>query len=252
MWLKKLVGITLIITSLAISVLLVWGVVFTKPDPSEIGQAGDTTPVGDVAPTPDPAPTPTPATPPPPPAATPTAPVVTLTASPTSVVSGGSVTLGWSINAANPVPTCTASGGWTGVKTTSGSAVVKPTANTTYTLTCVNSVGSGTKSATVSIKAAVASYCSGLSPCYGKSDLAAHSSAGNCWGYIGNIMSNLTPFASVHSGGSATINGACGKDLLPILNGQTPSAGQTKKHSSGNINLIKSTYKVGYYDSTKP
>lgn len=72
-----------------------------------------------------------------PPAATP--PTVTLSAQPASVSSGATTTLNWSTtNAEN----CTASGGWSGTRSVSGSASVGPvTQATSYTLQCFNSVG---------------------------------------------------------------------------------------------------------------
>ncbi|MDP2325173.1 MAG: hypothetical protein Q8N51_14245, partial [Gammaproteobacteria bacterium] len=72
-----------------------------------------------------------------PPAATP--PTVTLSAQPASVNSGSTTTLNWSTtNAEN----CTASGGWSGSKSTGGSASVGPvTQATSFTLQCFNAVG---------------------------------------------------------------------------------------------------------------
>jgi hypothetical protein len=64
---------------------------------------------------------------------------VRLTASQTSVTSGDSATLTWSSEGAE---SCSASGGWSGSKTVSGSEVTEPiTANTTYSLTCSGSEG---------------------------------------------------------------------------------------------------------------
>ncbi|TSC69191.1 MAG: Uncharacterized protein G01um101456_292, partial [Parcubacteria group bacterium Gr01-1014_56] len=75
-------------------------------------------------------------------------PTVTFSASPTSIVSGQSSTLTWSsTNAAS----CTASNGWTGTKTISGTQSVSPTANTTYTLTCTGSGGNAGQSTTVTV-----------------------------------------------------------------------------------------------------
>ncbi|MBE9516069.1 MAG: fibronectin type III domain-containing protein, partial [Proteobacteria bacterium] len=64
----------------------------------------------------------------------PPAPVVSLSASPTSVAFNGSSTLSWnSFNASS----CSASGDWSGSKSTSGSAnLTGLTANGNYTLTC--------------------------------------------------------------------------------------------------------------------
>jgi len=73
-------------------------------------------------------------------------PTVTLTASPTAVVSGFSSTLTWSSTNAS---SCDSS--WSGPKTTAGSEAATPTVDTTYTLTCTNSTGSASDSATVTI-----------------------------------------------------------------------------------------------------
>lgn len=84
-----------------------------------------------------------------PPAPAATAPVVTLGASATTIAAGQNTTLTWSTT--GTTPTCTASDGWTGTQTTSGSLVVTPAATTTYTLTCATSVGTDTKSVTVTV-----------------------------------------------------------------------------------------------------
>ena len=84
-------------------------------------------------------------------APTPPAPTVTLTASADQVPSGGNVTLTWtSQNAAS----CTASGGWSGQLTTSGSQASAPlTVSTTFTIICTSAsnVQSQPQSVTVSI-----------------------------------------------------------------------------------------------------
>ena len=78
------------------------------------------------------------------------APTVTLTASPTSIASGGSSTLTWSSTNAT---SCTASGGWTGSKATSGTlgtgAITMPSS---YSLTCTGTGGtSGVSTVLVNI-----------------------------------------------------------------------------------------------------
>jgi hypothetical protein len=80
------------------------------------------------------------------------APTVTLTASPTGIVSGAASTLTWTSTNAT---TCTASGGtFTGTKTGSGNAATGAlTANTMYTLACTGPGGSGSGTATVNITA---------------------------------------------------------------------------------------------------
>ena len=76
-------------------------------------------------------------------------PTVTLTASPTTIASGASSMLTWSSTNAT---SCTASGGWTGTETTSGTKSVSPTSTTTYTLTCTGVGGTSTPAgATVTV-----------------------------------------------------------------------------------------------------
>lgn len=88
-------------------------------------------------------------TPPPTPA-----PAVTLTASPASITSGGQSTLQWSSTNAT---SCTASGGWTGTKATSGSQAVSGlTQSTSYTLACTGAGGTGQASATIAVTTAPA------------------------------------------------------------------------------------------------
>jgi len=101
-------------------------------------------------------------------------PTVSLTASPSNVLSGGTTTLNWSSSNATA---CSASGGWTGSQTLSGSKTTGAlTANQAYTLTCTGSGGSTTQSASVAVNApatttpAIAS-CTGTS---GALNLNAH------------------------------------------------------------------------------
>jgi hypothetical protein len=77
------------------------------------------------------------------------APTVNLTASPTSIASGGTSTLSWtSSNAAS----CTAAGGWSGPKGLTGSVTTSAlTVSTSYSLTCTGTGGSASASATVTV-----------------------------------------------------------------------------------------------------
>src|SRR6185503_6026539 len=76
-------------------------------------------------------------------------PTVSLTANPTSVVSGGASTLTWSSTNAT---TCTASGGWSDTKATSGSqSTGAVTTNSSYALTCTGAGGSASASASVAV-----------------------------------------------------------------------------------------------------
>jgi hypothetical protein len=78
-------------------------------------------------------------------------PTISLSASPTSVPSGGKSTLTWSSSNANA---CTASGGWSGSRATSGTEQRTINAHSTFTLTCSNTQGqSASRSVTVSVGA---------------------------------------------------------------------------------------------------
>ncbi|MEI7750172.1 MAG: LCCL domain-containing protein [Candidatus Moraniibacteriota bacterium] len=85
----------------------------------------------------------------------PPAPAFTLTASPTSVVSGSASTITWS--SVTNATSCTASNGWTGSKSTAGGSASTGALSTatTYTLSCTGAGGTTTKSATVSVTAPV-------------------------------------------------------------------------------------------------
>ena len=84
--------------------------------------------------------------------APPSAPTITLSAFPTSVTSGGSTTLTWGSTSAT---SCTAGGGWTGTKATSGTqSFTNLTIATTYTLSCTGTGGTVAQDATVTVTAA--------------------------------------------------------------------------------------------------
>jgi hypothetical protein len=76
-------------------------------------------------------------------------PTVSLAATPTTVASGGTATLVWTTSNAS---SCTASGGWTGSKPTSGSAsTARISADTVYRLSCTGPGGSAVDTATVTV-----------------------------------------------------------------------------------------------------
>lgn len=80
------------------------------------------------------------------PAVTPT---LTLSTNTTLVASGGSATLSW---ASTDATSCTATGGWSGIKSTSGSQTVSNiTADSLYTLTCTGAGGTISKSVGVHV-----------------------------------------------------------------------------------------------------
>ncbi len=79
----------------------------------------------------------------------PAAPTLTLSATPTSVTSGGSTQLSWSTTNAMA---CTASGGWSGGRGTSGNETIGGlTATTTFTLQCSGGGGAVTQNASVTV-----------------------------------------------------------------------------------------------------
>ena len=80
----------------------------------------------------------------------PQVPTVTLTASPTSVTSGGTVTLTWS--ATNNPSSCTASGSWSGIRADRGPRFPAAlTANASFGLSCTNAAGTGTGTTNVTV-----------------------------------------------------------------------------------------------------
>jgi peptidoglycan hydrolase-like protein with peptidoglycan-binding domain len=160
----------------------------------------------------------------------PASPAITFTASPSSVTSGNSATLSWSVQNATA---CTASDGWSGGKGTSGSQSVSPTASTAYSITCTGAGGSVKKTVTVTLSAPVytqggyysqGSYApsgggsSGSSPGvarwpqYANSGATANGTTINvsCGGGSGDTTTVQNAFNQVQSGGTVRINGMCG------------------------------------------
>jgi hypothetical protein len=81
---------------------------------------------------------------------------VHLTASPPGVSAGAQTTLNWS---STDMTSCTASGGWSGSRGTSGSASVGPIqADTTYGLNCTGPGGNALAMTTVSLRIARLSW----------------------------------------------------------------------------------------------
>lgn len=80
---------------------------------------------------------------------TPPPPGLSFTATPDVLAPGESSTLSWS---SSGTTSCTASNGWSGSRSTSGSQVVTPGVTTTYTLSCSGSGGTVSSSETVVVK----------------------------------------------------------------------------------------------------
>jgi hypothetical protein len=84
-------------------------------------------------------------------AAPPPVPTVSLTANPTSIISGDSTVLTWSSTDAT---SCEASDAWSGSKSTFGSETLSGlTVTSTFTLTCTGDGGSSSRSVTVMVEA---------------------------------------------------------------------------------------------------
>lgn len=79
-------------------------------------------------------------------------PIISLSASPSTINAGDQSTLSWStINASS----CTAAGGWSGSRATSGTQGVSPTVTTTYELTCTGNGGPAQQSTTVTVNGSI-------------------------------------------------------------------------------------------------
>ena len=253
MWLKKLVAVSMIITLLAMNAIVVAGIFSPVPKLSPVAVVPNQ--IGDV-------------------------PVVILTVSQSTVEVGSFVSLTWS--ATNQPTSCRASGDWSGTQTAAGSAStgrLTSEGTKTYTLTCQNDAGeSAAATATVTVHAANKStpstpppttpaptpaqtvYCQGASPCYGPREVSSHNSAGNCWGYNGNRVINISGFdVAFHRDksaiGSIEVGGVCGTNLAGSLGGSVTAGGQAPDHntsSKNNADRNMIPYFVGYFDSKEP
>src|ERR1035438_6412751 len=237
MWLRRLVGLVMIIVCIGMNALVVVG--FFAPDKTKsaaiAAQQAASAPFV-------------------------LAPQVTLTANPISTTAGNFSALTWT--STNDPTSCTASGSWVGLKTPVGAEStgrISIPGNYKYTITCTNSGGAGTVSVTVAVgpanapppithgsssgsatSAAVATYCGGRAPCLGPSEVAQHGSSGNCWGWLGDRVINVSAFDSgFHAArsGVSTIQLAsiCGKDLTSAVNGgvSTPEYPNGHAHKLG-------------------
>lgn len=256
MWLRRLVGLVMIITCIGMNVLVLVGF-FSPVKVSNVGFLA-TTPPDAVA-----------------------APVVTMTAKPDAISAGSFSALTWTATG-NP-ESCVASDAWTGIKTPFGAEStgrIATAGSRTYTLTCTNKGGSAKASVVIAVGSAtaptpappksnsngsstsnlLAAYCGGASPCYGPSQVAIHNASGNCWGWNGDRVINISGFDigyHVAKTGISTIelSQVCGKDLAPALSGNVSAGGQTRNHNpttKANADNNERPYFVGYFDSAKP
>lgn len=224
-----------------------------------------TTPTTTTATTPT---TPKPTTP------TGSAPVVSISVSPNIIVAGNSATISWSVS--NSPTSCTAGGSWSGSKAAGGSqstGAIAAAGVYDYMLSCSNARGqsSATARLTVNKPAPVVVYCGGQSPCYGRSEMAAHASPSSCWGWNGNWVIDITRYQPSHpvvinpaaTSNLANSSATCNHDIHAILAGAAAIPGYSKSsgstahgHNAATTNNGAGTqllgFRVGFYDPNKP
>lgn len=176
-----------------------------------------------------------------------TAPTITITASPSSIGTGQSAVVSWSVSGANP--TCTASGGWNGSQPVSGSLNVSPASATTYTLVCGNLYGIDTKSVTVTVNAPPSAVNLIANPSLAVSTLGATIPTG--W-YTGSYGTNSTQFQYQTTGRTdgrsiaTTISGYTNGDAKWFFEPVAVTAGQTYQYSYWRQSTASSEVLIGY------
>lgn len=125
---------------------------------------------------------------------------LTLTASATTITSGGTITLTWS---GSQVSNCVASNGWTGARPASGTEVVGPlTVNANFALTCDASSGALSKTVAITVTSG-----SGGGP---QLKYAT---------YIGGLSDETIRDVAVGPDGSVYITGGSDSSNFPVQNG---------------------------------
>ncbi len=97
-------------------------------------------------------------------------PVVSLTVSPSTIDQGQSAIISWTSSYAS---SCTASGDWSGSRSTSGSETVSPVVTSTYTISCSGDGGSASDTDSVEVVSADSGAASGSSGLLGISWITA-------------------------------------------------------------------------------
>ncbi len=195
-------------------------------------------------------------------------PGISISVSPSSVTTGSSATISW--NVTNSPSSCSAGGSWSGTKAASGTQSVAPSpaGSYVYSLSCTNAGGTTSNSTTLTATAPATVYCSGQTPCIGRSELATHATSSNCWGYNLTWVIDISSYAPHHKGGTsagslATAGSTCNSNIHTFLTGGAAISGYrdsggntTHGHSSTTYNnsggSALGSYFKGYYDSTKP
>jgi len=255
MWLRRWVGLVVIVTFITMNIIVVLGLFSPRPKPNPIALNNAPT-VAQAIP----------------------APTISLSISPSTIPAGTTSALSWTTTG-NP-SSCTASGHWSGAKTPFGSEStgrLSPSGNYTFTLECRNAGGKASSTATITVGNALppkqsvvtsstpsasstTTYCGGRTPCYGTKDVAAHSSSGDCWGWnidrIVNVSTLDSQFHQARSGvSSITTSQICGHDIGPALSGSIGAGGlsghvhQATARNNSDANMAP--YYIGYYDSSK-
>ncbi len=179
------------------------------------------------------------------------APVVTISVSPSSITSGSSATLGWS--ATNSPTSCSASNGWSGTKAASGTASVNPTSSATYTLSCSNSGGSNSKSATLTVNAPAATCGQPGGTCH-LSDIQGHSSSGDCRSAINSTGGGLaaysisSSFLSLHNPKKSITSLLCGNVYSSNLRNKTGDHSNGSTLGGGNYATWMNNLYLGPYN----
>lgn len=128
------------------------------------------------------------------------APTVTLTADPATVALNASSTLTWNSTDAT---SCTASGDWSGIKSTSGSEIQNNlTSNKSYTIACIGSGGTASSTATVTVMTTDKSADLSISKTADKTNV--------------NVGDTLTYLITLANNGPDDATSVTASDILPV------------------------------------
>jgi cytochrome b involved in lipid metabolism len=115
--------------------------------------------------------------------------------------------------------------------TTSTTSPASPTTTATTAATTTTSPTATTSATTITT-----SVQSGITA----SELAKHSSPGDCWTAVSGKVYDLTDFLSQHSGGAPALLPYCGKDGTSAF--QTKDLSPPQQHNRGDLSLLRQFY----------